>query len=71
MLVLSRFKNEAVEARLVAVNPETGKTEEVILEVCVVDIRGDKVRLGFEFPSWIPVHRAEVWDAIDDEKRGQ
>jgi hypothetical protein len=66
MLVLSRFREEAVEARFSAVNPQTGKAEEVRFQVIVVDIRGDKVRLGFEgAPDWIPVHREEIWADID------
>ena len=51
MLVLSRKKNEAV---IIA----------DIVEVIVVEIRGDKVRLGFEAPKDIPVHRKEVYEAI-------
>jgi carbon storage regulator len=34
-----------------------------------VDIRGDKVRLGIEAPTDIPVHRQEVYDAIQRENR--
>lgn len=51
MLVLSRKKNETIVIR-----------ENII--VTVVDIRGDKVRLGIEAPRDIPVHRREVYEAI-------
>lgn len=37
------------------------------IEITVVDIRGDKVRLGISAPSEIPVHRKEVWLAIKKE----
>jgi carbon storage regulator len=30
----------------------------------VVDIRGDKVRLGFDAPKEVPIHRREVYEAI-------
>jgi len=32
--------------------------------VTVIDIRGDKVRLGFEAPKNVPIHRREVYEAI-------
>ena len=51
MLVLSRKKNESI----VIDNDIT---------IVVVEIRGDKVRLGVEAPKEIPVHRREVYDAI-------
>ena len=35
--------------------------------VTIVDIRGDKVRLGINAPSSIPVHRQEVFEAIQRE----
>lgn len=51
MLVLSRKKNESI-----VINSE--------IVLTVIDIRGDKVRLGVEAPKEIPVHRREVADAI-------
>ena len=39
--------------------------------VTIVDIRGDKVRLGIQAPNEIPVHRQEVYDAIQRENRAQ
>lgn len=60
MLVLSRKKNESIVI---------GDQEKLGFEISivVVEIRGDKVRLGVEAPQEIPVHRREVYDAI---KRG-
>ncbi len=55
MLVLSRKKNESI-----VINDE--------ITIVVVEIRGDKVRLGVEAPKEVPVHRREVYDAI---KRSQ
>ena len=34
------------------------------IEITVVDIRGEKVRLGISAPAHIPVHRKEVYDSI-------
>ncbi len=51
MLVLSRKKNESI-----IINDD--------ITVVVVEIRGDKVRLGVEAPKEVPVHRREVFDAI-------
>lgn len=51
MLVLSRKKNESI-----VINNE--------ITIVVVEIRGDKVRLGVEAPREVPVHRREVFDAI-------
>lgn len=39
------------------------------IEITVVDIRGDKVRLGINAPSEVPVHRKEVYEAIKRENR--
>jgi carbon storage regulator len=55
MLVLSRKKNESI-----IINDN--------IVVTVVEIRGDKVRLGIEAPREVTVHRREVYDAI---KKGQ
>ena len=51
MLVLSRKKGESI-----IINDN--------IVVVVVDIRGDKVRLGFDAPKDVPIHRKEVYDAI-------
>lgn len=55
MLVLSRKKNESI-----VIN------EDIV--VTIVEIRGDKCRLGIEAPRDIPVHRREVLDAILQEQ---
>ncbi len=58
MLVLSRKKNESI-----VINDE--------VVVTIVEIRGDKVRLGIEAPKEVPVHRREVYDKIKEaERRG-
>lgn len=54
MLVLSRHRDESI-----IINGN--------IVVTVVDIRGDKVRLGVAAPIEIPVHRQEVQEAIDRE----
>lgn len=56
MLVLSRQKEQTI---MIGDN----------IEITVVDIRGDKVRLGISAPSKIPVHRKEVYEAIRRENR--
>jgi carbon storage regulator len=40
-----------------------------MIKVMVVDIRSDKVRLGIDAPKGVPVHRKEIWDALQDERR--
>jgi carbon storage regulator len=40
------------------------------VEITIVDVRGDKVRLGITAPKSIPVHRREIYDAIQREKNG-
>lgn len=38
------------------------------IELVIVDIRGDKVRIGVNAPPHVPVHRREVYDAIQREQ---
>jgi carbon storage regulator len=54
MLVLSRKVNESI---IISDN----------IEIFIVEIRGDKVRLGINADASIPVHRREVYDAIHRE----
>jgi len=56
MLVLSRKKDEFIVIR------PPGCEE---ITIVVIEIRGDKVRLGINAPREVPVHRKEVMDAID------
>jgi len=55
MLVLSRQRDESI-----MIGDE--------VEITIVDVRGDKVRLGITAPKHIPVHRREIYDAIQREK---
>lgn len=57
MLVLSRHKDETI-----MIGDD--------IELTIVDIRGDKVRVGIKAPSTVPVHRKEVYDAIKEENEG-
>tara|TARA_Y100000310_G_scaffold332424_1_gene407971 strand:- start:3695 stop:3904 length:210 start_codon:yes stop_codon:yes gene_type:complete len=58
MLVLSRQRDESIMI---------GDDVEII----IVDIRGDKVRLGITAPNDVPVHRKEIWETIRREKKGR
>ena len=58
MLVLSRKKNEKVFIG-----------DDIV--VTVVEIKGDKVRIGFEAPREVPVHREEVYHLIQQEESQQ
>ena len=55
MLVLSRQRDESI-----MIGDD--------VEITIVDVRGDKVRLGITAPKSIPVHRREIDDAIQREK---
>jgi carbon storage regulator len=56
MLVLSRQKDQTIMIG-------------DLIQITIVDIRGDKVRLGITAPLAIPVHRKEVYEAIQSENR--
>ena len=55
MLVLSRKRSESI-----VIN------ENIV--ITVVEVRGDKVRLGIEAPREVPIHRSEVHDGIRTEQ---
>jgi carbon storage regulator len=55
MLVLSRKKNEVIR-----IDDE--------IEVMVIEIRGDKVRLGIKAPQSVQVHRQEIYEVIQRER---
>ena len=57
MLVLSRRKDESIIIG-------TGENK---VEIMIVDVRGDKVRLGINAPRSISVHRKEIYEAIQRE----
>lgn len=58
MLVLSRQRDETI-----MIGDD--------IEITIVDIRGEKVRLGINAPPHVPVHRKEVYDAIKREKEAK
>ena len=55
MLVLSRKRNESI-----IINDD--------IEIMIVDIQGEKIRLGINAPKDVSVHRREVYDAIQKDK---
>jgi len=56
MLVLSRQRDESI-----IIGDD--------IEITIVDIRGEKVRLGINAPPHVPVHRKEVYEAIKREQQ--
>lgn len=54
MLVLSRQRDETI-----IIGDD--------IEITVVDIRGEKVRIGINAPAHVPVHRKEVYEAMKRE----
>jgi carbon storage regulator len=58
MLVLSRKRDEQI-----VINDH--------IVITVVEIRGDKVRIGIEAPVDVPVHRREVYDALQQHQRAE
>ena len=57
MLVLSRKRNESV-----VINDQ--------IVVTVIEVRGDKVRLGIQAPRDVPIHRSEIMAAIQAQAVG-
>ncbi len=58
MLVLSRQRDESI---IIGDN----------IKITIVDIRGDKIRIGIEAPPEVAVHRQEVYDAIQRDKQAE
>ncbi len=58
MLVLSRQRDESIKIG-----------DDV--EITIIDIRGDKVRLGIDAPPDVPVHRKEIYEAMKQRKGGE
>lgn len=58
MLVLSRQKDESI-----MIGDD--------IEITIVDIRGDKIRLGISAPRTVSVHRKEIYEAIAKERQQQ
>jgi carbon storage regulator len=56
MLVLTRKLNQSI-----VINDQ--------VEVVVLEIRGEQVRLGIKAPKDVPVHRKEIFDQIQDENK--
>lgn len=54
MLVISRQRDESITI-----------SDNIV--ITIIDIRGDKVRLGINSPTEVPVHRTEVYEAIQRE----
>jgi carbon storage regulator len=58
MLVLSRQRDECI-----IIGDD--------IKITIVDIRGDKVRIGIDAPKSVPVHREEVYKAIQQENQAK
>ena len=56
MLVLSRQKDESI-----MIGDD--------IEIAVVDVRGDKVRIGINAPRSVSVHRKEIYERIQEEQK--
>lgn len=59
MLVLSRHRNEKIIITCGGIN----------IDIIIVDIRGDKVRVGIQAPNEVSIHREEVYDKIKQKEK--
>jgi carbon storage regulator len=66
MGIMGILKPRGALRRMLVLSRKT--SEQIVIHdnivITVVEVRGDKVRLGIEAPTDIPVHRREVYDAI-------
>ncbi len=62
MLVLSRKSGEIIDLTVPACAIDQ------VIKLRIVEIRGDKVRLGFDADGWVKIHRQEIKDAIEATK---
>ena len=70
MLVLSRQRDETVMIDFAEMSDdELFELRKKPIECTIVDIRGDKVRIGYSAPQPVKVHRKEVYEAIRRENR--
>jgi len=67
MLVLTR----RLEESLMIGDPKDPKAAEKTVEVVVVEVRGDQVRIGFKAPPHVKIHRKEIWLQLQDEKKAE
>jgi carbon storage regulator (csrA) len=56
MLVLTRKKNESI---IIGDN----------IEICVIDVSGDQVKMGIRAPKTVSIHRKEVFEEIQEENK--
>lgn len=64
MLVLSRKHNEGITIKV------PPSQQEQVIKITVIEVRGDKVRIGVDADRSVSVHRNEVQQAIDLESQG-
>lgn len=62
MLVLTRKTDQSI-----TLGDPTSADEAI--EITVVEIRGDSIRLGIKAPSSVTVHRKEIWDQVQQQNR--
>lgn len=69
MLILSRYNGEKIVLDFTGMKPEDlAELCRKTIDIEVVEIRGEKVRIGTTAPKFVAVHRLEVWQEIQREK---